>query len=211
MKNSIKGIFLTGLAVTIPLGLTIYIFIFLINLMDGLFLIIPEKYQPVHLLGVHIPGLGIIFTFILIFICGLITKSYLGDRLVGFGEGLLDRIPVIRSVYQALKHVVNSLVGDKSRTFRQVALVEFPRKGVYSIGFVTGLKNGEVEMKTGKRCVSVFVPTTPNPTSGFLIMIPEEDVTPMDMTVEEAFVLIMSVGIVTPESRGRKDFNRFGK
>lgn len=203
MKNSIKGIFFTGLAVTIPLGLTIYIFIFLINLMDGLFLLIPLPYQPAELLGVHIPGLGIIFTFVLIFISGLITKSYLGDRLVRFGEGLLERIPVIRSVYQALKHVVHSLVGDKSRTFRQVALVEFPRAGVYSIGFITGLKNGEVERKTGKRCLSVFVPTTPNPTTGFFMMIPEEDVMLMDMTVEDAFVLIMSVGIVTPESRGR--------
>lgn len=205
MKNSIKGIFLTGLAVAIPIVLTIYIFIFLINLMDRLLLIIPEPYQPAELLGVHIPGLGIIFTFILIFICGLITKSYLGNRLVGFSEDLLDRIPVIRSVYQALKHVVNSLVGDKSHTFRQVTLVEFPRAGIYSLGFVTGLKNGELEMKTGKRCVSVFVPTTPNPTNGFLIIMPEDDLTLLDMTVEDAFVIIMSMGIVPLENRGRKD------
>lgn len=205
MKNSIKGIFFTGLAVVIPVGLTIYIFIFLINAMDRLFLIMPERFHPSELLGIHIPGLGIIVTLLLIFIAGLITRSYLGDKLVRLSEGILDRIPVVRSVFQALKQVVNSILGDKSSSFRQVVLLEFPRVGIYSIGFVTGLRNGEVEIITGKKCVSVFVPTTPNPTTGFFMMVPEAELKPLDMTVEEAFVLIMSVGIVTPAGRAAKN------
>ncbi len=204
MKNSIKSIFFTGLAVVIPLGLTIYIFIFLINTMDRLFMIMPEKFHPSELVGVHIPGLGIIVTLLLIFIIGLITRSYLGDKIVRFSEGVLDRIPLVRSVFHALKQVVNSILGDKSSSFRQVVLLEFPRLGIYSIAFVTGVRNGEVELKTGKKCISVFVPTTPNPTTGFFMMVPEAELKPLDMTVEEAFVLIMSVGIVTPAGRMAK-------
>lgn len=204
MKNSIKSIFFTGLAVVIPLGLTIYIFIFLINTMDRLFMIMPEKFHPSELVGVHIPGLGIIVTLLLIFIIGLITRSYLGDKIVRFSEGVLDRIPLVRSVFHALKQVVNSILGDKSSSFRQVVLLEFPRLGIYSIAFVTGVRNGEVELKTGKKCISVFVPTTPNPTTGFFMMVPEAELKPLDMTVEEAFVLIMSVGIVTPAGRMEK-------
>lgn len=201
MQKSIKNIFLTGLAVVVPTVLTIYIFIFLINSMDRLFLVIPEQFHPATIFGVHIPGLGVIFTLLIIFIAGLITRSYLGAKLVLFSERLLDNIPVVRSVYQAIKQVADSILGDKSRSFRQVVLVEFPRKGLYSLGFVTGWHNGEVEKKVGRPCVSVFVPTTPNPTTGFFMMIPEEEIEILDMTIEEAFVLIMSVGVVVPGRR----------
>jgi len=196
MKKKIKNLFLTGLAVIVPIAVSLYVFFFLIQVMDGLFLVIPEGYHPEKIIGFRIPGLGIIFTVILILICGLITKSYLGKKAVSLGEYLLGRIPVIRMIHRASKHVIDSFVVGKTHSFQQVVLVQFPRRGLYSLGFITGIMGGELEMTVGKRCLPVFVPTTPNPTSGFFLIIPEEELIPTSLTVEEAFVMIMSVGIV---------------
>ena len=149
MKKKMKRIFLTGLAVVIPAGLTIYILSLIIGMMDRLLEIVPEMYQPDTLLKFHIPGLGVIVTVALIFICGLLTTSYLGKRLVGFGEYLVGKIPFVRSIYQAIKRIAESLLMDKAQSFKNVVLVEYPRRGVHSIGFVTGMPNGEVQQKLG--------------------------------------------------------------
>lgn len=201
MQFNLKNIFLTGLAVIVPVGLTLYILVFLIGMMDGLLTFIPQKYHPASLIGFHIPGLGIIITILLIFFCGLMTKSIIGNRIVLYGEGLLDRIPVVRSIHMAIKKIVDSMVLYRSRSFKKVVLVEFPRKGAYTVAFVTGEPDNEIHVKTGKRCVSVYVPTTPNPTSGYFIMFPEQDVVNLDMSVEDAFTLIISGGIVNPPER----------
>jgi uncharacterized membrane protein len=197
LKKKIKMVFLTGLAVVIPAGLTIYILSFIIGLMDNLLQVIPTQYQPDNLLHVHIPGLGAIVTVILILICGLVTKSYLGTRLVVFGERLVGKIPFVRSIYQATKRIADSLFMDKTQSFKQVVIIEYPCRGIYSIGFITGTPNGEVQEKLGS-CAGVYFPHALTPTTGIFAIVPREGLIEVDMSVEEAFTLIISAGIVTP-------------
>ncbi len=204
MKKKLKQIFLTGLAVTVPIGLTLYILFFLIDIMDSLLKIIPLRYHPDTLLGIHIPGLGTIVTVILIFICGLITASYVGNRIVQSGEDLLYRIPFVRTIYQAIKRFSDTMVMDRRSSFKRVVLVEFPRKGLYAIGFVTGKPDLEFKKGPGDNYASVFLPTTPNPTSGYLIIVPEDELIEVHMSVEEALTYIISVGIVTPSEHTRR-------
>jgi uncharacterized membrane protein len=204
LKKKLKQIFLTGLAVTVPIGLTLYILFFLIDIMDSLLKIIPVRYHPDTLLGMHIPGLGTIVTVILIFICGLITASYVGNRIVQSGEDLLYRIPFVRNIYQAIKRFSDTMVMDRRSSFKRVVLVEFPRKGLYTIGFVTGKPDLEFKKEPGDNYTSVFLPTTPNPTSGYLIIVPEDELVEVHMSVEEALTYIISVGIVTPTEHTRR-------
>jgi len=204
VKNKLKKIFITGLAIIIPVGLTLYILIFLIDMMDNLLRIIPFRYQPETLLGFRIPGLGVIVTVVLIFVCGLVAKSYLGYRIVSSGESFVDKIPFVRSIYQSIKQVSDSMFADRRSGFKKVVLVEFPRKGIYTVGFVTGKPSPEIQSKVGQTCISVFLPTTPNPTSGYLVIVPENDLLQVDMTVEEALTYIISVGIVTASDRMKR-------
>ena len=210
MKKKLKQIFLTGLAVIVPIGLTLYILFFLIDIMDSLLRIIPLRYHPDTLLGIHIPGLGAIATVILIFICGLVTASYVGNKIVQSGEDLLYRIPFVRNIYQAIKRFSDTMVMDRRSSFKRVVLVEFPRKGLYAIGFVTGKPNWETKREIGENVISVFLPTTPNPTSGYLIIVPEDELVEVGMSVEEALTYIISVGIVTPSERTRRKDKLYG-
>ena len=205
MDKRLKNIFLTGLAVIVPVGLTLYILVFLIGMMDGLLTLVPQRYHSTALFGFHMPGMGIIITILLIFIFGLMTKSIIGNRIVVFGERLLDKIPFVRSIHMAIKKIVDSMVFYRSRGFKKVVLVEFPRRGAYALAFMTGIPGENIQQKTGQRCVSVYVPTTPNPTSGYFIIYPETEVIEMDMSVEEAFTLIISCGIVNPPEPLQKE------
>ena len=198
IRKRIKGVFLTGIAAIIPVGVTFYVFYLIIGMMNKLVRIIPARFHPDQILPFHIPGLGVIITLILIFIVGLVTKSYLGKKAVVLGEKLVGKIPLARGIYNALKQLVDALLSDKGQSFKKAVLIEYPRKGLYSIAFVTGESRGEVQLRTSQKCVNLFVPTTPNPTSGFYIMVPETDMVNLDMTVEEAFTLIVSGGIVAP-------------
>ena len=207
MNINIKNVFVTGLAVIMPVGLTIYIFFFLIDMMDDimdtLFQIIPRQYQPEVFLPFHLPGLGAIVTVILVFLCGLITKSYLGNMIVRMGERIVEKIPFVRSIYQAMKQIADTMCMDRSASFKKVVLIQFPNKNTYSVGFVTGVPNGEFNAKVaqGTHYVSVFMPTAPNPTTGLYMIMPEEELIYLDMSVEEAFTLIISAGIVAPAER----------
>jgi len=203
LKVNLKKIFLTGLAVVMPVGLTLYIFFFLIDVMDSLLLILPFKYQPDGFLPFHVPGLGAIVTLVLIFLTGLMTRSYFGNKLVTLGERFFDKIPFIRSVYQAMKQVADTVFSDRARSFKKVVLFRFPNRNVYSIGFITGVPNGEFKAKIGHDCryVSVFMPTAPNPTTGLYMIMPEDELIHMDISVEEAFTMIISTGIVMPVER----------
>jgi len=194
---------LTGLAVVIPAGLTIYILFFIIDMMDNLLRIIPNSFQPDRMLLLHIPGLGVIVTVLLIFVCGLVTTSYLGNRLVGFGERIVGKIPVVRSIYQAIKRISESLFMDKAQSFKKVVIVEYPRRGVYSIGLITSTPNDEIQKSLGEkcRCVGVYIPCALTPTTGVFVMIPGDELIEVGMSVEEAFTLIISAGIVTPRER----------
>ena len=174
-EKKLKRIFLTGLAVVIPAGLTIYILFFIIGMMDNLLKIIPFDYQPDNLLHIHIPGLGIIFTVLLIFICGLVTTSYLGNRLVIFGERIVGKIPFVRSIYQAIKRIAEGLFMDRAQSFKKVVIVEYPRRGAYSIGFITGTPNGDIQKHLGQKsaCVGIYIPCALTPTTGVFVMVPE--------------------------------------
>jgi len=205
VKTSLKKIFFTGLAVIIPIVITIYTLLFLIDVMDGLLHVIPQQYQPDVMLGFHLPGLGVIVTVVLVFICGLLVRSYFGKTLVKLGESFVEKIPIVRSIYQAVKQVADSMLMDKSRSFKKAILIEFPRRGLYSVGFVTGSPYGEIKEKIGgNEHITVFVPTTPNPTSGFFMIVPRDELIFLDMSVEEAFTLIISAGIVIPSERRHK-------
>jgi len=199
MSRKIKQIFIAGLAVTIPIGLTFYVLFFLIEVMDNLLRIIPHPYHPDTLLQFHIPGLGVIFVILLIFISGLMMKSYLGNRIVQIGEAIFHRIPVIRSIYDGTKQVVDRMFVQHNRSFKKVVLVEFPRPGVYALGFVTGSAHDRIVREVGRSCTNVFVPTTPNPTSGYLLVIPDQELLEVNITVEEALSYIVSCGLVQPQ------------
>ena len=200
MKKRLKRIFLTGLAVLIPVGLTIYILFFVIDMMDSLLRVIPVEFQPDTLFNHHIPGLGVIITVILIFVCGLLTTSYFGNRLVTFGERIVGKIPFVRSLYQAIKRIAEALFMDRAQGFKRVVVVEYPRRGVFSIGFITGTPNGEIQKSLGQkgRCVGVYIPCALTPTTGVFVMVPQDELIDVSMSVEEAFTLIISAGIVTP-------------
>jgi uncharacterized membrane protein len=200
LKKKLKRIFLTGLAVVIPAGLTIYILSFIIGMMDSLLRVIPLDYQPDKWLNFHIPGLGVIVTVLLIFVCGLVTTSFIGNRIVGYGERIVGKIPFVRSIYQAIKRIADSLFMDRAQSFKKVVIVEYPRCGVYSIGFITGTPNGEIQHHLGQKqpCVGIYLPCALTPTTGVFVMVPQDQAIEINMTVEEAFTLIISAGIVTP-------------
>lgn len=185
----------------LPLGLTIFVVRLLIGLMDRTLLLLPNKYQPEQMLGVAIPGLGVILTVILLLVTGLLAANFVGRGFVGGWESLMDRIPVVRSIYSAAKNFAEIVFSDSGNAFKKVLLVEYPRKGIYTLTFQTASELGEVQGRTGEDVVCCFVPTTPNPTSGFIIIVPKKDVIELDMEVDEAVRLVMSLGVVIPTWR----------
>jgi len=191
-----------GILVWLPLGLTILLLKFAIGLMDRSLLLVPEQYRPEALLGFDIPGLGALLTVLLLFLTGVLAANFVGRAFMGGWESLMDRIPVVRSVYSAAKNFAEIVFSDSSNAFKKVLLVEYPRKGIYSLAFQTSSQLGEVQGRTGEEVVGCFVPTTPNPTSGFIIIVPKKDVTVLDMDVDEALKMIISLGVVIPPWRG---------
>lgn len=206
MKH-IKAYFITGFLVAVPLYITVYVLTLIVGFMDNVFNILPPVLRPNTYLTVHIPGLGILFTIAGIFIIGLLTQNLIGKRLLGYAEKLLGRIPVVSIVYNGTKQFMETFFAKENQGLRKVVLVEFPRKGVYSIGFVTSKTRGEVKDKTEEGTVNVFLPTTPNPTSGFYMIFTESDVVPLEMKVEDAFKVIMTGGLVVPNGENFKAAN----
>jgi uncharacterized membrane protein len=201
LRTSLKNYFLTGLLVILPIFITVYIILSLIRAMDAILKYIPAEYLPETYLQIHIPGLGLILVVILVFVVGLLTRNFIGRKIVQLGEKIVDRIPLVRVLYAGVKQLLEPLFLQKTNAFKRVALIEYPRRGVHVIGFVTGESKGEVQSKTSKDMMNVFVPTTPNPTSGFYILIPEDEVVYLNMSVEDAFKLIISGGIVSPPEK----------
>ncbi|MCH6578916.1 MAG: DUF502 domain-containing protein [Nitrospinae bacterium] len=203
LKRRLRNIFITGILITVPVAFTLFILNFLFKLLDNL--VVPWFIKTLIRIGTPIPedfrlpGLGLILIVLLIFVIGVLTQSFLGGKLVQLGEMIVDRIPVVRSIYTGAKQVVTTIAEADTKAFRKVVLVEFPRKGIYSLGFITGYTEGEVQELTNAKLVNVFVPTTPNPTSGFLVFVANEDIIELTMTVEDGIKFIISVGIVTPE------------
>jgi uncharacterized membrane protein len=196
-RAKIRGYFLAGLLVIVPLGVTVVVITAILRLIDGLLVIIPPQFHP-HTYLPKIPGLGLVLAVVLVMITGILVKNYIGHRVVALGEYILSGIPLVRPVYAAVKQVVQAMFGDTAYAFQRAILVEYPRKGVWAIAFVTGKTYDGIQDKIDKKMINVFLPTTPNPTSGFYLVIPEEDTIPLDMNVEDAFKLLISCGVVEP-------------
>jgi len=195
----IRRYLVAGILVWAPLAVTYLLLKFAVNLMDRTLLLIPAQYRPEQLLGVHIPGLGIILAVVVLFLTGLLAANFVGRAFVGSWESLMDRIPFVRAVYSAAKNFAEMVFSDSSQSFKKVLLIQYPRKGLYSLAFQTATELGEVQGRTGEEVVCCFVPTTPNPTSGFIIIVPKKDITELDMEVDEALKMIISLGVVVPK------------
>ena len=194
----LKRYFLTGLLALIPISLCVYVLKIAITAADRFLHFLPPRYNPDTYIPFHIPGLGVILTLIFIFIVGLITANFVGKKLLRGIELLFARIPLVRTVYTGAKEIVQTFVLDRPSQFRQVVLIQYPRKGVYCIGFVTGSPKGELAEKLAGDFLNIFIPTTPNPTSGFYVLVSREEVIPLSITIEDAFKLIMSGGMSMP-------------
>jgi len=205
LRGSLRRYFIAGLLTILPLVISIWIVSWLIDILESAMRLLPRALQPENLLPFYIPGLGAILTLALIVFVGFVVSNVVIQRLQRTINQLLLRIPVFRGVYSAMQRLVDAVVAQTHQEFRRVVLVEYPRRGIYAIGLMTGVGRGEVQEKTGGNLINVFVPTTPNPTSGYLVLVPEDDVIYLDMSVEEAFKLVMSGGIVAPDHHENAD------
>lgn len=201
MKN-LRRYIIAGLLVWLPLAVTYQLLKFVVSQMDrwldNFLEWLPATYHPDQLLGVAIPGLGVIFTILLLVITGMLAANFVGRAFVNGWESLLDRIPFVCAIYSAVKKFAELVFSDKSQSFKKVLLVQYPRKGLFSLAFQTSSNLGELQVRTGEELVCTFVPTTPNPTSGVIIMVPKQDTIELDMEVDEALKMIISLGVVVP-------------
>jgi uncharacterized membrane protein len=200
-RQLIKRYFLTGLLIWVPLAITAWVLSLIVNTMDQSLLLLPKAIHPQTLFGFNIPGAGVILTLLIILLTGLLAANFIGQRLVIWWEKLLARIPVVNSIYNSVKQVSDTLFSSSGNAFRKALLVQYPRAGSWTIAFLTGKPGGDVLNHLKGDYVSVYVPTTPNPTSGFFLMLPRSDVIELDMDVNEALKYIVSMGVVAPPLR----------
>ena len=189
---------IAGLLVWMPLGITFLVIRAIVSLLDRTLLLLPHAYQPDNLLGFHIPGLGVVLAVVLVLTTGMIVANLLGRRIIATWESLLAKIPLVRTLYAGIKQIMEAVLATDAKSFRKVLLIEYPRKGVWSLAFMTSDSLGEVQAKTEEDVISVFIPTTPNPTSGFVLMVPLKDAIELDMNVEDGLKMIISMGVVVP-------------
>ena len=201
---SLRSSFLTGIVVIAPISLTVWLIFAVVSWFDKVVLpFVPGRLQPETLIGINFFGLGVVIFLIFTIVVGWIAKGLIGRSLIRQAENIVDRMPVVRTVYNGIKQISETVFAQSERSFEQAVLIEYPRRGIWAIGFISTHAKGEILRRagTGERIVSVFVPTTPNPTSGFLLYFPEEDVIELDMSVEEAAKLVISAGLVYPNGR----------
>ena len=202
IKHRLRTFFITGLLITLPIAFTFFILNFLFKGLDNS--ISPLFTQLLIFMGApvtkefHVPGVGIVMTIIIIFFVGVLTTNIFGEKLIRWGESIVAKIPVVRGIYTGVKQVVTTVIQTDTNAFSKCVLVEFPRKGVHTLGFITSEARGEIQMKTKEQVCNVFVPTTPNPTSGFLIFVPENELIDLEMPIEDGLKLVISGGIVVP-------------
>lgn len=196
----LRAYFLAGVLVTAPFALTAYLAWLVVDFVDSRVMkLVPDRYNPNAYLPVGIPGIGLIVAFVLLTAIGALTAGLAGRILIGFGETLLARMPVVRGVYGAIKQVVSTIVSQQSNSFREVVLVQWPREGMWTVAFVTGTATDEIQaLSPGGEMIGVYVPTTPNPTSGYLMWVERSEIVPMAISVEDGIKLVVSCGIVTP-------------
>lgn len=196
--KSFRSYLLAGLVVWLPIIVTIAVVRFIVDLLDQSIAMLPKSYQPEQLIGMNLPGLGVLLSLLVLLVTGIVATNIFGQRLVSWSEAILDRIPLVRTIYNATKQMIQAIFATNSQAFRKVLLVEYPRKGMWSIAFQTGSATSEVKEHADADMVSIFIPTTPNPTSGFLMMLPKKDVVELSMTIDEALKFVISLGVMQP-------------
>ena len=204
MRVRLKKYFITGLVIWVPLGITLWVLHLLVSTMDQTLLLLPEQFQTEQWLGMHVPGMGVVLTLVVVFGTGLIAANILGQRLFRFWELALGRIPFVNAIYNSVKQVSDTLFKSGGHAFRKALLVQYPHQGSWTIAFLTGQPGGDVVNHLQGEYWSVYVPTTPNPTSGFFLMMPKSEVIVLDMSVDEALKYIISMGVVSPAPRAIK-------
>lgn len=197
----LRARFLTGLVVIAPVALTVWLIWTMIGWVDGLVLpLIPYDLTPSRYIGINLRGVGVVVFLVFTILIGWVAKGLIGRTLIHFGENLVNRMPVVRSIYSGVKQIAETIFAQSERSFEKACLIQYPRKGIWAVGFISTTTKGEVasSIETGGDLVSVFLPTTPNPTSGFLLFLPKADVIELEMTVEDAAKLVISAGLVYP-------------
>jgi uncharacterized membrane protein len=194
---SLRRFLVAGTLVWLPVLATIWVVGFIVSIADRTLVLLPQAYRPEALLGFNLPGLGFVFAFFVVLLTGLAVTNLIGRRLVAYWEELMQRIPLVRSVYGGVRSFTESVLSS-SNSFRQVVAVEFPRRGMWSVGFVTADRVPEVSERTGTDLACVFISTAPNPTSGFLVMVPRADLIPLEMSIDAAMKMIVTCGVVLP-------------
>jgi uncharacterized membrane protein len=202
--SSIRRWLLAGLLVLVPLAITLAVLNWIVGTLDQTLLILPGAWHPDKLLGFHIPGFGVLLTLAIVLLMGAIASNFFGKRLVQWGNSLLSRIPIVRSIYSSVKQVSDTLFSENGNAFRKALLVQWPREGVWTIGFLTGLPGGDVVNHLPGEYLSVYVPTTPNPTGGYFVMLKKSDCIELQMSVDEALTYVISMGVVVPAKRADK-------
>lgn len=199
--GNLRRYLIAGLLVWLPIVATVLILKFLIDVVDQTLLLLPEDVQPETLIGFRVPGLGFLLSGMVLLVTGMVVTNLLGSSMVRLWEGMLARIPFVRAIYSASKQLTETLFSGSGKSFRKVVLVRYPHPGLWALAFLTGEGMPEANAKTGRDLVNIFVPTTPNPTSGFFLMVPREDMVELDMPVDVGIKLILSAGAVSPESK----------
>jgi uncharacterized membrane protein len=201
----LRNYLIAGLLIWIPVMVTVWVIRFLSGILDQSLVLLPPSWRPEALVGQYVPGVGIILSFVLLVATGVVVRNLFGGQIVSGFENLVRRIPVIGAVYGGAKTFSETVLTDKGKSFKQVVLVEFPRKGIFSVGFITSEELEEVQARTEQDVVCVFVPTTPNPTTGFIVLVPRQEVVRLDMTVDEAFKMLLTLGVVVPRWQKKPD------
>jgi len=190
--------FFAGLLVLVPVAITLWVLQWIIGTLDQTLLILPESWRPDHFIGVHIPGFGVLLALAILLVVGAAASNFLGRKLMVWGDAIVGRIPVVRSIYSSVKQVSDTLFSESGNAFRTAVLIQWPRPGMWTIGFVTGTPGGDVTNSLQGEYLSVHVPTTPNPTGGYFVMLPKADCIELKMSVDEALKYIVSMGVVVP-------------
>jgi uncharacterized membrane protein len=204
LLHGLRTSFLTGIVVIVPIWLTLWLIWTVINWIDGWVLpFIPARYRPVEYLPLDVPGIGVVLFVVFAVLVGWIAKGFLGRTFISWGEAIVDRMPVVRSIYNGIKQIAETVFAQTETSFDRACLVEYPRRGIWAVAFISTTAKGEIagKLEAHGRIVSVFLPTTPNPTSGFLLFVPAADVIPLDMKVEDAAKLVISAGLVYPNPK----------
>ncbi len=207
IKSAFKVNIVAGILVLVPLVATIFFLKLFVTWVDRIWHVFPEAWRPEEVLPFPVPGLGLVFLLMVLFLSGFFVRNLVGRKLLEFWEWFLSKIPFVNWIYIAVKQLLETITITSSKEFKRVVLLEYPRRGVYALAYVTGTATGEVQQKTDKKCINLFLPSTPNPTTGFYLIVPEDDVIPLDMSVEESFKLLMSGGILSPEKVRQSKMN----